>query len=186
MAISASKIYYCINKNSLKDALLFKKVISNRTCIILVFKLIVLLINIIFEEHYFRGIGWHAGWTLGPSVTNYRQIATRQIYYYYCYNIPGTSVCAPVPSQTTFRTFWTSEFGWPKLPNVVLLGWTSLAIVVVPPRRRILFSASDPSLEDHTGDFPLEHCFLLYTTFFCMPLFTLETRVDRCACANSN
>ena len=92
MAISASRIYYCINKNSLKDALLFKKVISNRTCIILVFKLIVLLINIIFEEHYFRGTGWHAGWTLGPSVTNYRQIATRQIYYYYCYNIPGTSV----------------------------------------------------------------------------------------------
>ena len=59
MAISASKIYYCINKNSLKDALLFKKVISNRTCIILVFKLIVLLINIIFE-----GV---VGMLVGPS-----------------------------------------------------------------------------------------------------------------------
>ena len=53
MAISASKIYYCIKKKSLKDALLFKKVISNRTCIILVFKLIVLLINIIFEGTLF-------------------------------------------------------------------------------------------------------------------------------------
>ena len=47
-------------------------------------------------------------------------------------------------------------------------------------------SALDPSFEDRTGDCPLEHCFLLYTTFFCMLLFALETRVDCCTCANSN
>ena len=125
---------------------------------------------------------------LDLRIKRYRLLTDTQqfYYYYYCYNIPGTGVCASVHSQMTFRAFWTSEFGWPKLTNLVLLGWTSLASAVVPPCPCILFSASDPSFEDRTGGFPLEHYFLLYTTFFCMLLFALETRVDCCTCVNSN
>ena len=44
------------------------------------------------------------------------------------YNIPGTGVCTPVPSQTTFHAFWTSKF-WVAETNECCPAWVDLARV---------------------------------------------------------